>query len=147
MITPPLTPPLTPPDDKLKLAELKRELKLRESVYPKLIQKKKLSRDKARRQFWVLKCIIEDFENKLAKNPNGLVWQCPLCRHDNKTNPKESLVYCQSDNGHGCGSGPFYLQQVSWSQAIDPKINHLARTINCVEYNYQTEINGVDNGK
>lgn len=48
-----------------KLAELKREIALRERVYPDWVQAGRLQRHEARRRIAVLKAIAEDYQNWL----------------------------------------------------------------------------------
>lgn len=46
-----------------KLAEIKREIRMRHSVYPKLIKGKNLSEEDAARQIAIMEEITKDYDN------------------------------------------------------------------------------------
>lgn len=129
----------TPPDKSVKIAELKRELKQREKVFPRLIKAKKLSRDRANRQYWILKCILEDYLGNDA-NVKGIVsWQCPVCAQRNGSMAGEELVYCESEQG--CKTGPFYLRQDPARRAMKTEVVYTAHRIEGMAYDYQQQGN------
>lgn len=58
--------------DAEKLAEIKREIRMRHSVYPKLIKGKKLSEEEAARQIAILEAIEKDYGNKTSPKLPGM---------------------------------------------------------------------------
>lgn len=50
--------------------EIKREIRMRHSVYPKLIKGKKLSEEDAARQIAILEAIVKDY----SREQPGLLW-------------------------------------------------------------------------
>ena len=122
-----------PPDKSVKIAELKRELKKRESVYPRQIKAKTLSRDRANRQYWVLKCILEDYTGVgTAQGQQWVPWTCPVCNERNSSVAGEEIVYCE--HGQGCKQGPFYLSQDPARRAMKTEIVYVARKIEGLPY-------------
>lgn len=45
-----------------KIAELKREIRLRQLVYPQMVARGKLTQDQADRQVLILQAILEDYQ-------------------------------------------------------------------------------------
>ena len=128
---------LTPPDKSAKIAELKRELKQRNAVYPKLIQSKRLPRDRANRQVFVLKCILDDYIGNQGNHGIFIRWKCPVCGCENSSHPGEEIVRCEV--GHGCKQGPFYLRQVPARRAMNTEVIHEALKIEGIVYDYQAQ--------
>ena len=123
----------TPPDKSVKIAELKRELKQREKVYPRLIKSKTLSRDRANRQYWVLKCILEDYTGVgTAEGQKWVTWTCPICEERNSSLAGEEIVYCETSQG--CHQGPFYLSQHPVRRAMKTEIKYVAHKIDGIKY-------------
>ena len=56
---------MTPISNAEKLACAKRELQMRENVYPRWIAQNKIREDKARRELAIMRAIVEDYQ-KLA---------------------------------------------------------------------------------
>lgn len=123
----------SPPDKSVKIAELKRELAQRDKVYPRLIKAKTLARDRANRQYWVLKCILEDYTGVgSAQGQQWVPWTCPICGERNSSIAGEEIVRCET--GQGCKQGPFYLSQDPARRAMKTEIVYVARKIEGLKY-------------
>lgn len=58
--------------DAEKLAEVKREIRMRHSVYPKLIKGKKLTEADAARQIAILEAVVKDYDGEPPPKLPGL---------------------------------------------------------------------------
>jgi hypothetical protein len=64
---------MSPYDLRQKIAELRREMKMRESVYPGLVQRGSMKIEDARTQIAILASIIADYQQMLDEHEPKLL--------------------------------------------------------------------------
>ena len=127
----------TPADRGAKIAELKRELRFRERVYGKWVRNHKITRERANRQYFVLKCILEDYTGNTRNTNQPLTrWNCPLCDQANFSPAGVQLVDCED----GCRNGPFYLDNLPANRRLATDVAHIARRIEGLDYHRQRDL-------